>query len=505
MKDKKMFMQRPKIRRSIIKFCFLFLVVGIQLSNARMPKSKKITISGSIEDSNPRNKMVLYYWSNYICSSRDGRIGRNEVKSNIRNGHFSFEILTTDPLIYFSLGNSYDSMTNLLIPIVNLYVAEMGDNIFLKVGKKGIESIDGKGSFKLTLKKQLDSLITNQVTIFEYFQKADVSKLEKGTMVYDSIFHQQLNLLTLKQKFISSTAFQFFITDITAHHLYDKLRFLYHLDMPIPNIINIQNEILKDSIYASKALVEIGIIPPWNNQKLMAFSINTNNYLVLKAIIISKNIATQKDPSHIMMANYNSLLREKLLANYFLTDYGWMYGDLHKEKSISEVMPYISDSSYRKYLDDTYHVITDRNKKTDFVLLDKTGKKWRLSDFRGKTILLDFWFTGCEGCIDFYEKILSKLEEHYKNSDSVLFISISPDMETTKWIESVRRGIYTNIDGKNILNLHSKIGWKDPIFQNYDVNSMPHQVLINSNGDIVQNKFERDIEKYEEAINNLYH
>ena len=35
----------------------------------------------------------------------------------------------------------------------------------------------------------------------------------------------------------------------------------------------------------------------------------------------------------------------------------------------------------------------------DFTLKDLTGKKWRLSQLKGKTVVLNFWFTTCPPCI----------------------------------------------------------------------------------------------------------
>lgn len=40
----------------------------------------------------------------------------------------------------------------------------------------------------------------------------------------------------------------------------------------------------------------------------------------------------------------------------------------------------------------------DRKKAPDFALRDGAGKLVKLSDFHGKTVLLDFWATDCGGC-----------------------------------------------------------------------------------------------------------
>lgn len=42
--------------------------------------------------------------------------------------------------------------------------------------------------------------------------------------------------------------------------------------------------------------------------------------------------------------------------------------------------------------------VKDRKPAPDFSLTDSTGRQLRLSDFRGKVVLLDFWATWCHGC-----------------------------------------------------------------------------------------------------------
>lgn len=62
-----------------------------------------------------------------------------------------------------------------------------------------------------------------------------------------------------------------------------------------------------------------------------------------------------------------------------------------------------------------------------FHLTDLNNKKWDSKDLRGKTIVINFWFTACKPCIA--EMIyLNKLVEENKDS-SVVFIAPAPENE----------------------------------------------------------------------------
>jgi peroxiredoxin len=69
----------------------------------------------------------------------------------------------------------------------------------------------------------------------------------------------------------------------------------------------------------------------------------------------------------------------------------------------------------------------DRRPAPDFLLMDSTGKQARLSDYRGKVVLLNFWSTWCGPCkaeIPWF----AEFERKYKASGSaVLGVSMDDD------------------------------------------------------------------------------
>jgi thiol-disulfide isomerase/thioredoxin len=71
----------------------------------------------------------------------------------------------------------------------------------------------------------------------------------------------------------------------------------------------------------------------------------------------------------------------------------------------------------------------------DYTFKDTSGRAVRLSDFRGKYVLVDLWYSGCGFCI-YANNALRIVHEKMKN-ENIIFISISVDVNKKKWITSI--------------------------------------------------------------------
>lgn len=118
----------------------------------------------------------------------------------------------------------------------------------------------------------------------------------------------------------------------------------------------------------------------------------------------------------------------------------------------------------------------------DFALPDISGKIIHLHDLHGKVVLIDFWFTGCDGCEGYYKTVLSKVENHFKDNPEVAFVAVSIDSKKDLWLRGLKSGDYTSSQAINLFA--NGLGIKDSMFQYYRVQVTPTSLLIDGKGKI---------------------
>lgn len=114
----------------------------------------------------------------------------------------------------------------------------------------------------------------------------------------------------------------------------------------------------------------------------------------------------------------------------------------------------------------------------DFELPDQNGKKIKLSSFRGKYVLLDFWASWCAPC----RKKNKELNQYYPQlkEKNIEVISVSLDENRDKWLEAV------SFDNISWLQLSDPSGFKESDTRKaYKIEQIPTVFLIDPEGIIV--------------------
>ena len=115
----------------------------------------------------------------------------------------------------------------------------------------------------------------------------------------------------------------------------------------------------------------------------------------------------------------------------------------------------------------------------EFALRDINGSIYRLEDFRGNLVYIDFWATWCKPCIKEIP-YLEELQTEYQDRE-IKFISISIDSEkdTLKWKKFV---LENDLKG---IQLWADEDHQDMFSRNLNIKSIPRFVLLDKDGRII--------------------
>lgn len=109
------------------------------------------------------------------------------------------------------------------------------------------------------------------------------------------------------------------------------------------------------------------------------------------------------------------------------------------------------------------------------------GRSYSLSDFKGKYIMIDFWFTGCVPCkaeMPFYDRLADELAD-----TGIQFLSVS--LDTGNQLMNAWKKMMTSRAPSNVLYLNLPGGFKSDFIRQIGIKSVPRLMVIGKDGTIV--------------------
>ncbi|AXY75211.1 hypothetical protein D3H65_15005 [Paraflavitalea soli] len=427
-----------------------------------------------------------------------------EIKQPLKNGYVRWEVNTKVPV---ALMNGFFSRNM-------AYLAEPGDAIYITHCDNNI-SFSGKGSEKFRLSKMVEAFLDTIKRSPEGLSDGDrapASSLDDYLAWNDYLNRKTkawLILLNNERKNISEIAY-LDLKDRVLRHI-EKIRMHKFHSIRRSAIIGRVNQYglsnedlcrIYDSTMDNPSSKWLRfernyIFPsdyPWEmlhdeNYRRRGIFFNTNE---------SDTAVLGRDPADAFVSIYNmikekykGIVRESLLAYTFYDNGGALKALGFTPKIEAILADYYAQPGYPDFKKCVREVELEQRGKWNLInapafrLTDSSGKMFNSNQTKGKVVVLDFWFTGCSGCVQM-APAMRRVEEYFSKDTNIIFLSISIDKRKEQWKKSIAQGKYTSGTG---LQLYTEgEGSRHEVIKKLLVESYPALEVIDQNGLFVKSE-----------------
>lgn len=122
--------------------------------------------------------------------------------------------------------------------------------------------------------------------------------------------------------------------------------------------------------------------------------------------------------------------------------------------------------------------------RPDFAVADTSGKTVKLSDLRGKYVLVDFWASWCVPCRKENPNVV-KAYRDYKGKGFEI-VGISLDTKKDSWLKAIEK------DSLTWSHVSDLKGWESGVVKEFGVTVVPTNFLVDREGKVIANNLREE-------------
>ncbi|MCE7057120.1 TlpA family protein disulfide reductase [Algoriphagus sp. AGSA1] len=340
-------------------------------------------------------------------------------------------------------------------------------------------------------KKKLSFNHLNQITAMATHGEKDYVRLNE---VNDSVLNIRLNNLELNKSQLPDWYVKL-----------EKERLQYRSVATKLNSISYRKEMLQmeDSI-PDDFLADLVKSVPLENEKFIGESSYMqflHEYANLKNREKNKTkekVDSSDEPTSIYMAREIDELFTGNIKDAFLAYRTSMIIKHVRSEYDSAVLDYFSDDQMRNFIKEYYFssvALKPGSGMPYFFLINEKGEDVESKDYLGNVVLVNFWADWCKPCIEEFPYENALVEKYH--GKPVKIVNICLETKPERWKE------YITKYGLEMDNLYADEVWTKNLKIKYDIKGIPHSVLIDWNGNIVENRSKTASKGADELIDKL--
>ncbi|MCG8412461.1 MAG: TlpA family protein disulfide reductase [Bacteroidales bacterium] len=206
----------------------------------------------------------------------------------------------------------------------------------------------------------------------------------------------------------------------------------------------------------------------------MSLSIFLEKALKIQGETIEENFQLRVEQCKKMFKN------PKLLERIIFCEFvHYLSYDISKPtEEILNLTKVIKNKDLKKRLNnllDQKNKIKKGKKAFNFTCKDINGKEYKLSDFKGKVVVIDLWATWCKPCMEVLPYFIEKQKQY--STRPVHFITLSVDKNEEAWKKKVKK---MGLDKNSFIAIGS-----NNIMKAFGLSGIPATIIIDKDGHIL--------------------
>jgi len=455
----------------------IVLVLILLLLKCSGTIAQRVYLNARLEGTKGDSAIVYFYpYFSYFWQNSNA----TEYNAPVSNNKFSFESKLQCSHSYITC---YLKNENSYRLICHLFLIVPGDSIQITIRKDTV-LFAGRGAEKFVCQNEIQKVPEINFTRGELLSfKNNTTDLEfnrYNKKKSDSILKLKLDIVEKFKRALQKEVYKQVRLNLISENLLNQYKSL-SLDFRYDSSESLSAR--SDKITFFKDLEECSL-PKDLDDKLLAESSSASDYLLFQAIrkvqfenyLLKKPLPVSYDPLDLARraaGAHGQTLKEKLFALSFNLFYR-----PENEKDIGKLNMALSETKsfyFHNYLMELKTAMNPGLQAFDFTLHDTDDHKITLKDFKGKVVILDFWFTGCTYCV-WLEKRMKKIRDFFKQDTSVAFIGVNLDTKKSTFLNGLASRIYT---GENEMNLYTGgSAFEHPLVKHYQITGCPELVII---------------------------